>query len=355
VNLGNADFNQLSASLKKEYQVAWDQLDLNDPDYALAVLLKNIAKETVVLDVGCSYGYLGEWLAQHRQCRVYGVDFNSRAVSALRERKQYQDVFLLDLDELGKPGEEYKRFEAVAETFDYVVFADVLEHLKNPAEALLKLTGKLNDRGEVLVSVPNIAHADIILNLIAGRFNYSEFGILDNTHLRFFTRASFLQWIDLLNVQATDGFYFEGKEIGRTHYRSDFSGAVAEKYPAFYALVCDETDAEVLQFVFSLRKHRAQSRPQETGRIAAEGKNAPDLVWTAEKKDAFARLAGKAAELSNQTQGRDEVLENQAHLIDELQKKLARISGSRGWKMLEHYYRFRDSLFSLKPRQGGKG
>lgn len=75
--------------------------------------------------------------------------------------------------------------------FDVIVYGDVLEHLKDPLTVLKSINRQLKPDGLVVVSVPNSAHAWVRLQMCFGRFNYAERGILDKTHLRFFTFASF--------------------------------------------------------------------------------------------------------------------------------------------------------------------
>ena len=80
----------------------------------------------------------------------------------------------------------------LAESFDVIVYGDVLEHLTDPLRALVALNRSLAPDGRVIASVPNVAHLWVRLSLLTGRFDYGERGILDRTHLRFFTRRTFL-------------------------------------------------------------------------------------------------------------------------------------------------------------------
>lgn len=75
--------------------------------------------------------------------------------------------------------------------FDVIVYGDVLEHLKDPLTVLTSINRQLKQDGMVIVSVPNSAHAWVRMQMCFGRFDYAERGILDKTHLRFFTFASF--------------------------------------------------------------------------------------------------------------------------------------------------------------------
>jgi 2-polyprenyl-3-methyl-5-hydroxy-6-metoxy-1,4-benzoquinol methylase len=80
--------------------------------------------------------------------------------------------------------------EGWSRTFDVVVCADVLEHLEEPAAVLARVRSWISPGGALFVSLPNVANVAVRLALLAGRFEYAEAGILDRTHLRFFTRRS---------------------------------------------------------------------------------------------------------------------------------------------------------------------
>ncbi len=79
--------------------------------------------------------------------------------------------------------------------FDAIVYGDILEHLSDPARVLSSLDQYLKEDGIVIISVPNVAHFWTRLQLLLGRFEYADRGILDRTHLRFFTRKSFLRFL----------------------------------------------------------------------------------------------------------------------------------------------------------------
>ena len=74
--------------------------------------------------------------------------------------------------------------------------------------------------GKIIISLPNIAHIDIIINLLNGRFNYSKEGLLDNTHLRFFTKESFIDLID--NIESEHSISYFVKEIGQTRVKPEY-------------------------------------------------------------------------------------------------------------------------------------
>jgi O-antigen biosynthesis protein len=85
-----------------------------------------------------------------------------------------------------------------AERFDVIAFGDVLEHLRDPEGVLVKMCRLLSSEGYVVASIPNVAHRSVRLSLLFGEFNYSDAGLLDRTHLRFFTRKT----VELMVVEA---------------------------------------------------------------------------------------------------------------------------------------------------------
>ena len=150
-----------------------------------------------LLDLGCSDGYLGEILAR-RGYRVTGVDLP-------RERRDRfpRSVRLVeaDLDEGVPP---------LGERFDFIVCADVLEHLREPEARLLELRRMLAPGGRLLASLPNSGHAWFRWNVLLGRFPQDDRGLFDRTHLHFYTWRG---WVELF---ARSGFSVE-RQIGRAH------------------------------------------------------------------------------------------------------------------------------------------
>lgn len=147
---------------------------------SITSLLNN--KQGRILEVGCSSGYFG---ASLRACGhvVWGIEPFQRAAQAA------QDV--LDHVHVGDIQSFFNEFPN--ERFDVIVFGDVLEHIDNPVSILQKCREFLNPNGRVVASIPNVSHVAIRTMLIEGRWDYSDLGILDRTHLRFFTRDSAIE------------------------------------------------------------------------------------------------------------------------------------------------------------------
>jgi 2-polyprenyl-3-methyl-5-hydroxy-6-metoxy-1,4-benzoquinol methylase len=154
----------------------------DSPESTHNLVVELVPEGSSVLEFGCATGYMSDVLAQRRRCRVTGVELDPQAAaaaSAFCERVVVGDAETLDLnDHLGD------------ERFDAVLFADVLEHLRDPAAMLRRARPFVAEGGAVVASIPNIAHISVRLALLGGEFRYRDLGLLDDTHLHFFTRAS---------------------------------------------------------------------------------------------------------------------------------------------------------------------
>lgn len=131
-----------------------------------------------LLDLGAAGGELGAALRPHF-ARTIGFEYNVDCIGELRRR--FDSAVIADLDGV----------ERLPRNVDAVVMADVLEHLRNPAGALAAVHRILPAEGRAFLSVPNVANITVRLALLAGRFNYADRGILDRTHVRFYTARTF--------------------------------------------------------------------------------------------------------------------------------------------------------------------
>ncbi|MHB1664290.1 MAG: glycosyltransferase [bacterium] len=263
MNLGNAEINKLFLPEGKTYnENKAENINPANENNALSFMVNAINENSTVLDVGCAYGYVGEWLNKNKNCTIYGIDIDAEALKHVKSSGCYKDLFNIDLDYTDKFRKEFERFNALSEgLFDFIICADVLEHLKDPTRALEIISTKLKLSGQIIISLPNIAHLDIILNLLEGKFNYSDFGLLDNTHLRFFTKESFIEWINLANERFKEkGFKFDVKLIGTTKYSSDFLETVKIQYPKIYKIFLNSNDELlILQNIIVLTKVNKQT------------------------------------------------------------------------------------------------
>jgi 2-polyprenyl-3-methyl-5-hydroxy-6-metoxy-1,4-benzoquinol methylase len=138
-----------------------------------------------VFEGGVSSGYFAEVLVA-AGLRVDGHELDPQA--ALRARKVCDRVFVGDLQTFD-PGE-------LEHDYDVLLFGDTLEHIADPAPVLRRLATRLKPGGHLVVSIPNVANWSIRLSLLSGRFRYTDRGILDRTHLRFYTRKTMVEMIE---------------------------------------------------------------------------------------------------------------------------------------------------------------
>jgi len=151
-----------------------------DPHSSHALILAWLGegRRRRVLDVGAADGLLARWLAE-RGWRVTGIERDAALAEA--GAAHCETVIAADLNR-GLP--------ELTDGFEAIVYGDILEHLVDPLGVLAGLNRFLVPGGVVVVSIPNVAHLWIRLSLLAGRFEYADRGILDRTHLRFFTERS---------------------------------------------------------------------------------------------------------------------------------------------------------------------
>lgn len=153
----------------------------------------------VVLDVGCWNGSFGRLLLRNCDAIVDGIECDADQ-AAIAQAAGYREVEIIDLN-----GPIPK---AAGVRYDFILFGDVLEHLVHPEVALSALIRRLAPGGRILLSMPNIAFVGNRVSHLLGQWNYRNYGILDRTHLRFFTRRTMIDLVENagLAVQRVEGY-----------------------------------------------------------------------------------------------------------------------------------------------------
>ncbi len=170
------------------------EIDVNELNTSHAQVIDLVGTDKRVLDVGCWTGELGRAL-QARGCRVSGVELIEDA--AAEAANVLDEVKVADLDDtplssLFSPG-----------LFDVIVFADVLEHVRNPEAVLTDARTLLAAGGRVVISIPNVTHGSLRLALLQGRWETTDTGLLDATHIQFFNRSGLLKLLTAAGLEAT--------------------------------------------------------------------------------------------------------------------------------------------------------
>jgi 2-polyprenyl-3-methyl-5-hydroxy-6-metoxy-1,4-benzoquinol methylase len=162
-----------------KYDIAKDRYVYKsvDPYSSHAQIVKWVEEHrpAEVLEVGTATGYLSAEMTK-LGCAVTGIEQDPQMAEIAAghcDKMLTGDIEKMDITDLGR--------------YDAIIFGDVLEHLRDPSAVLQKLSGLLKPGGKILMSLPNVANIWVRLNLLFGRFNYRSVGILNESHLRFFT------------------------------------------------------------------------------------------------------------------------------------------------------------------------
>jgi len=156
-------------------------MDRDGPALTHRRIVDLVGTNRSVLELGCATGYVSKMMTANG-CSVTGVELDEQAAET--SRSVCTKVITGDA---GDPAV----LEQAGTGFDVVVCGDILEHLPDPETVLTALPRHLNPDGFILVSMPNVAFWRMRWDLLLGRFNYQDFGLLDRTHLRFYTVKSF--------------------------------------------------------------------------------------------------------------------------------------------------------------------
>ncbi len=162
-------------------------LDLEDysdiRDDIIALIDQNKADKLSILEVGCGYGSnLLKLKSIYQNADVYGIEIMERVAEI---GGSILNIIHGNIEDKNLPYQE--------NNFDYIIVGDVLEHLHNPEDILLYLKNYLKKDGYIIASIPNILHFSVMLPLLQGNFTYKDSGLLNKTHLRFFTRNEIIR------------------------------------------------------------------------------------------------------------------------------------------------------------------
>ena len=208
---------------------------------SLSVLAGRIHAGSTVLDLGTGSGAIGKFLSHKKSCTVDGVTYN--AAEAQLALPHYRHIEVADLDHCDLPA------LFAGKRYDYIVCADVLEHIRMPERVIAACHGLLAEGdGRLLLSIPNTGYAGLIAELIGGEFKYREEGLLDATHVRHFTRQTLLRFL------REGGYRVEAVEpIARALPESEFTAAFDALPPAVARYLLATPDSQTYQFIVVAR------------------------------------------------------------------------------------------------------
>lgn len=209
--IANAEKNLLSVKEEpNKYHRDNYSVDMKNKNSSHTIMVDEAMGAKNILDVGCGSGCIGEKIKELQECTVDGIEIDKVACGIAK--KYLDSVYCMPIDD--EKNQKFKTFMADSKKYDCIICADIIEHLVDPGKTVFNLSKKLTPKGKILISIPNISHIDVISGLLDGKFNYSKVGILDSTHLKFWTENSFHEFI--ANVNESYGVNLMPRLIGKT-------------------------------------------------------------------------------------------------------------------------------------------
>lgn len=192
------------------YEIALRPEMFND---ARVVASNFIEPGSLVLDVGCACGDFGEFLHKIKNVQVHGFEYDKKSIEQAVSKKVYKSISQVDLNFF-----DASDYSDLHGAFDVVALIDVLEHTVNPECVLEKLKLFLKPGGVFVVSLPNASFGEVKSKVLRDNFEYTEMGILDKTHLRFYTFNTMANLFSSVSLRISrcdatvglfDGFLYE--------------------------------------------------------------------------------------------------------------------------------------------------
>ncbi len=236
---------------------------------SLSVLASLVPERATVLDLGCGIGALGQFLKETRGCTCDGVTLNE--TEATHASPHYRRVVMDNLETCDLPAIFAGR------RYDVIVCADVLEHLSRPEQVLTACREMLAPEGKLLVSVPNAGYCGLVIDLLHGEFRYREEGLLDRTHLRFFTRRSLTRFFHERHwsIEALD-------TIQREWAESEFQITLDRMPAAVARYFLAQPDALTYQFIGVARPHEPDAASAVPFSVFASATTPAQAIFTAQ-------------------------------------------------------------------------
>lgn len=235
---------------------------------SLSIIAGLIEPGQSVLDLGMGAGGLGQFLSQRQSIVADGVSLNP--AEAEIARTWYRQALVADLDR------DDLTVLFAGQQYDCIVCADVLEHLRAPQRVLAQCKALLKPGGRLLTSVPNAGYCGLVAELIQGDFRYRPEGLLDSTHLRFFTRTS-LQRFFAENAWATQST----TTTQRSLLESEFSVAFDSLPPAVARHLLAMPDALTYQFILVSQPAGTVDQARANGAPADDAANVAPISVSA--------------------------------------------------------------------------
>lgn len=207
-----------------------------------------IQSRSEILELGPAIGTLTKHLKEDKKCMVDIVEIDQEAGD--RALKFARNACIGSVN--GNLEYDFWYEKLKGNKYDYVVVLDVLEHLKDASEVLLRVKSLLKDDGELILSLPNIAHNSVILELLQNKFDYTKVGLLDETHLHFYTYETLCKLIQNSGLSI-----FEQKALQMRVGENEIKNSYQDVPMHVAAFLRTREYADVYQFLFRIKKENS--------------------------------------------------------------------------------------------------
>jgi 2-polyprenyl-3-methyl-5-hydroxy-6-metoxy-1,4-benzoquinol methylase len=310
--------NEPTSAKMKEYAYSLDW----EGNGTAARTLRLVGNGKKVLELGCSVGTQSRILTEKLGCDVTGVELNPMA--AHQAEAYCSRVVVGNLDQIDFETELHNQ------KFDVILCADVLEHIYDPTAMLNKVKSVISSNGYVVASIPNIVHIALIFEMLQGRFDYRDKGLLDESHIRFFTRST------LIRTFSEAGFKLEHLDrglAGPLDTEFTISANTLEDY-AMLDYLCTRNE-ECFTYHFIVKALPSNAPLAEIQRHNAEFELLNITMMARDKEKQIERLQKEVSRLYKEKQ------------IEQLQKEVSRLSSHVAWLENKLMFRLAKSLKSF--------
>lgn len=183
----------LNSTAGTKYRVDLSSSNVND---VRVMAYDLIAPGSEVLDVGCACGDFGALLATKDGMTLSGMEYDADSLAFAEKKGVFAELRQVDLNSFS-----FAEIPSYKQRFDYITLLDVLEHTMQPERSVVNLLPYLKPQGALIVSIPNVSFGDVKLGLLRDEFNYADTGVLDRTHLRFFTAKTIGDFFSRLGLE----------------------------------------------------------------------------------------------------------------------------------------------------------
>lgn len=306
--------------------------DAAEANHSHSQIVRRIPRYAQVLELGCAAGAMSRLMKEQCQAQVFGVEKDPQAAWQAQRHCDY--VFNEDLDS------EHSLDALQFEKFDVITLVDVLEHLQYPEALLERLKPFMMDESVILLSVPNVAHASVRLELLTGSFRYEEAGILDSTHLKFFTLNSLKTLIDRCGfvINEIDYTWHDIPDSVIARYLRQVGVEATPRVLAYF----HQPEAIAYQFIFSIslpgEKH-SDNQPDDGTKVVPNMEQM--LKPMAASWQTWGHMFSNLQQKEQIIKGMERKLEHSREELEQLssevkagREELQRVYATRSWRLL---------------------